>query len=77
MLLTGSLENTLKKAIGYGGRARRVTGDQYDFFSVDFDYGNGVSSHSMCRQIDSCVTATGEFIMGTEDIQTARIQSGI
>jgi len=55
-----------EKAIGYGGRARRVTGDQYDFFSVDFDYGDGVSSHSMCRQIDSCVTATGEFIMGTE-----------
>ncbi len=55
-----------EKAIGYGGRARRVTGDQYDFFSVDFDYGNGVSSHSMCRQIDSCANGTGEMIMGTE-----------
>jgi len=54
------------KAIGYGGRARRVTGDQYDFFSVDFDYGNGISSHSMCRQIDSCANGTGEIIMGTE-----------
>ena len=32
-----------EKAIGYGGRARRVTGDQYDFFSIDFDYGSGVS----------------------------------
>ena len=42
-----------ERAIGYGGRHRRVTGDQYDFFSIDFDYGNGVSSHSMCRQIDS------------------------
>ena len=55
-----------EKAIGYGGRHRRVTGDQYDFFSVDFDYGNGVSSHSMCRQIDSCANGTGEVIMGTE-----------
>ena len=55
-----------EKAIGYGGRARRITGDQYDFFSIDFDYGNGVSSHSMCRQIDSCVNGTGELIMGTE-----------
>jgi myo-inositol 2-dehydrogenase/D-chiro-inositol 1-dehydrogenase len=54
-----------EKAIGYGGRARRVTGDQYDFFSIDFDYGNGVSSHSMCRQIDSCANATGELVMGT------------
>src|SRR5450759_121234 len=55
-----------EKAIGYGGRARRVTGDQYDFFSIDFDYGTGVSSHSMCRQIDSCSNSTGELIMGTE-----------
>jgi myo-inositol 2-dehydrogenase / D-chiro-inositol 1-dehydrogenase len=55
-----------EKAIGYGGRHRRVTGDQYDFFSIDFDFGNGVSSHSMCRQIDSCANGTGEIIMGTE-----------
>ena len=55
-----------EKAIGYGGRARRVTGDQYDFFSIDFDYGNGISSHSMCRQIDSCANGTGELVMGTE-----------
>jgi myo-inositol 2-dehydrogenase / D-chiro-inositol 1-dehydrogenase len=55
-----------EKAIGYGGRARRVTGDQYDFFSIDFDYGNGVSSHSMCREIDSCTNGTGELIIGTE-----------
>ena len=55
-----------ESAVGYGGRARRLTGDQYDFFSIDFDYGNGVFSHSMCRQIDNCANGTGEFIMGTE-----------
>jgi len=55
-----------ERAVGYGGRARRVTGDQYDFFSIDFDYGNGIFSHSMSRQIDSCANGTGEFIMGTE-----------
>jgi hypothetical protein len=43
-----------------------VTGDQYDFFSIDFDYGNGISSHSMCRQIDGCANGTGEVVMGTE-----------
>jgi predicted dehydrogenase len=53
-------------AVGYGGRARRLTGDQYDFFSIDFDYGEGFFSHSMCRQIDNCANGTGEFIMGTE-----------
>lgn len=55
-----------ESAVGYGGRARRLTGDQYDFFSVDFDYGNGVSSHSMCRQIDNCANDTGELVVGTE-----------
>lgn len=59
-------------ATGYGGRARRVTGDQYDFFSIDFDYGNGVSSHSMCRQIDSCANGTGEIIMGTTGYTNCR-----
>jgi len=53
-------------ATGYGGRHRRITGDQYDFFSVDFDYGNGLSSHSMCRQIDDCANGIGEVIVGTE-----------
>jgi hypothetical protein len=43
-----------------------VTGDQYDFFSIDFDYGNGLFSHSMCRQIDSCANGTGEMVVGTE-----------
>ena len=55
-----------ESAIGFGGRARRLTGDQYDFFSIDFDYGNGLSSHSMCRQIDNCANGTGEMIVGTK-----------
>ena len=55
-----------ESAVGYGGRARRLTGDQYDYFSIDFDYGDGVFSHSMCRQIDNCANGTGEFVMGTE-----------
>ena len=55
-----------ESAIGYGGRHRRVTGDQYDFFSIDFGYGNGMSSHSMCRQIDGCANGTGEIVVGTE-----------
>lgn len=55
-----------ESAIGFGGRARRLTGDQYDFFSIDFDYGNGLFSHQMNRQIDNCANSTGEFVMGTE-----------
>lgn len=50
-------------AVGFGFRARRPAGDQYDFFSVDFDYGDGIHIHSMCRQISGCWEWVGhEFI---------------
>jgi predicted dehydrogenase len=57
-------------AIGFGGRHRRKTGDQYDFFSIDFTYSEGFSMHSMCRQIDGCANGIGEFIIGTEGMTT-------
>ena len=41
-------------AVGFGGRARRPAGDMYDFFSIDYDYGDGVHVHSMCRQVSGC-----------------------
>ena len=53
-------------AIGFGGRARRKTGNQFDFFSVDFNYGEDCHIHSMCRQVKGCYTNVGEFFMGTE-----------
>lgn len=50
-------------AVGFGGRARRPAGDMYDFFSVDYDYGDGVHIHSMCRQIAGCWNWIGhEFV---------------
>ena len=55
-----------ESAIGFGGQVRRLTGDQYDFFSIDFEFGNGVFSHSMSRQIDGCANTLGELVMGTE-----------
>ncbi|NQT03576.1 MAG: Gfo/Idh/MocA family oxidoreductase [Planctomycetes bacterium] len=53
-------------ALGFGGRARRKTGDQFDFFSIDLDYGDGVRIHSMCRQINGCDGGVREFFRGTE-----------
>ena len=53
------------KAVGFGGRARRVTGNQFDFFSVDFEMPNGVHVHSMCRQIDGCANDVSEYLEGT------------
>jgi len=53
-------------AVGFGSRHRRVTGDQYDNFSVDFVMENGIHLHSMCRQIDGCANNVSEFIQGTK-----------
>jgi predicted dehydrogenase len=54
------------KALGFGSRQRRVTGDQFDNFSVDFTMENGIHLHSMCRQIDGCDGHVSEFIQGTK-----------
>ena len=53
-------------AVGFGGRARRQTGNQFDFFSVDFNYGEDVHIHSMCRQVKGAYTSVSEFFNGTE-----------
>jgi predicted dehydrogenase len=60
------------KAVAFGARQRRVTGNQYDFFSVDFEYENGRHVHSMCRQINDCVNNVSEFIQGTKGSTNAR-----
>ena len=54
------------KAVAFGGRHRRVTGDQYDMFSVDYVFEDGKHLHSMCRQIDGCENNVSEYIIGTE-----------
>ena len=51
-------------ALGFGGRARRPIGDRYDFFSVDFDYGDDVTVHSMSRQINGCYQRISEQLVG-------------
>jgi predicted dehydrogenase len=54
-------------AVGFGSRARRLTGNQYDFFSVDFRYETPERSrihvHSMCRQVDGCWNRVGELLV--------------
>jgi len=54
------------KATGFGSRQRRVTGDQYDNFSVDFVFENGMHFHSMCRQINGCANNVSDRIQGTK-----------
>jgi len=54
------------KAIGWGGRQRRVTGDQYDFFSIEYVYENGVRTHCAARQINGCSNRKVQQINGTK-----------
>lgn len=53
------------EAVGFGSRHRRVTGDQFDNFSIDYVLDNGVHVHSMCRQINGCENNVSEFVQGT------------
>ena len=53
-------------AVAFGSRQRRVTGDQYDNFSVDFVYEGNIHIHSMCRQINDCTNNVSEYLRGTE-----------
>jgi myo-inositol 2-dehydrogenase/D-chiro-inositol 1-dehydrogenase len=59
--------------LGYGARIRRVTGNQFDFFSCDIDYGDGVHIHSMCRQISGTYMKLGEFFRGA--IEEPKLES--
>ncbi len=54
------------RALGFGGRARRKTGNQFDFHSVQFDYADDLHIHSMCRQINGCYNRVSEHFVGSE-----------
>jgi myo-inositol 2-dehydrogenase / D-chiro-inositol 1-dehydrogenase len=58
-------------AIGWGGRQRRVTGDQYDFFSIEYVYENGIRTHCAARQINGCTNRKVEQINGTKGYANA------
>jgi predicted dehydrogenase len=53
-------------AIGFGGRARRQTGNMFDFHSIDFEFPGGIHVHSTCRQINGCANWVGEHLVGTK-----------
>ncbi|MDD2381817.1 MAG: Gfo/Idh/MocA family oxidoreductase [Mariniphaga sp.] len=55
-----------ERAIGWGGRQRRVSGDLYDFFSIEYVYENGMRAHCASRQINGCTNKKVEQINGTK-----------
>jgi predicted dehydrogenase len=54
------------KAVSFGSRQRRKTGDQFDNFSTDFIFENGMHLHSMCRQINGCASDVSEIVHGAD-----------
>jgi predicted dehydrogenase len=65
---TWFMEKHPVKAVGYGGRARRLTGDTFDFFSIDYTYENNGRMLATARQIDGCDGNVSEQIFGTKGI---------
>jgi predicted dehydrogenase len=58
----------LRAVSGLGGRQVRL-GDRhghiYDHFAVEFEYPNGVSVFSQCRQINGCQNNVSELVVGS------------
>ncbi len=53
------------KALGFGGRHRRPTGDVYDFYSIDYAFDDGKTFQCKTRCIDGCDNKHGFLIFGT------------
>ncbi|MDR2038599.1 MAG: Gfo/Idh/MocA family oxidoreductase [Bacteroidales bacterium] len=54
------------RAEATGGRQRRVTGDMYDFFSIEYVYDNNYRAHCTSRQIAECDTNHLVMVYGTK-----------
>lgn len=67
-IVTWFMGEVPERAIGFGGRARRLTGDIFDFFSVDYYYKNNRRMLATARQIDGCDGNVSEQIMGTKGV---------
>jgi predicted dehydrogenase len=54
------------RAEATGGRQRRVTGDMYDHFSVEYLYENDLRAHCTTRQIGGCDSQNIIMVYGTK-----------
>jgi predicted dehydrogenase len=53
-------------AVGMGAHVRRNTGDQYDFFSIDYGFDGGAHMHTTIRQLNGCANERDETFIGTK-----------
>lgn len=54
-----------ERAMGIGARHQRSTGNTYDCFGIDYDYGNGLHIHAVARQINGCFDRCCAMLSGT------------
>lgn len=54
------------KAFGFGGRHRRLTGNIYDFYSVEYTFDDGRLFNCWTRCIDGCDNRHGFMVHGTK-----------
>ena len=67
-IVTWFMDDRPLRATGYGGRAQRLTGDIFDFFSVDYYYNNNRKMLTTARQIDGCGNNVSEQVYGTKGV---------
>jgi predicted dehydrogenase len=63
------------RATGMGGRQVRTQekyGNIFDHFSVEYEYANGMTMQSMCRQIDGCAGRVEEVLVGSKGRSVTR-----
>lgn len=63
------------KATGMGGRQVRTHakyGNIFDHFAIEFEYADGSSCTSYCRQIDGCASRVEEVLRGTKGRSISR-----
>ena len=56
------------KVSAYGSRIRRIAGNVYDNFSMDFEFEGGVRMFGMVRRMDRCNNMRGAIIYGEKGI---------
>lgn len=74
-VINWAMNGTPVKATGMGGRQVRTEskyGNIFDHFSIEYEYANGMTMQSMCRQIDGCASRVEEILTGTNGRSVSR-----
>jgi predicted dehydrogenase len=70
-VINWALDSHPIRCTGMGGRQVRTGsnyGNVFDHFAVEYEYENGVSVTSMCRQIDGCGGRVEEVLRGSDGV---------